>query len=88
MVEAIIHIFTSTNWEYNDEFYDFPARNVIPKPYQKLHPPLWVACSNIQTIGHVGQWGMGALGFTFISPEELRAMMARKEAERTVAGDD
>ena len=26
-------------------------------------PPLWVACSNIQTIGKAGEWGMGALGF-------------------------
>ena len=51
----------------------FPARNVIPKPYQKPHPPLWVACSNIRTIGEAGQWGMGALGFSFVSPEAARA---------------
>jgi hypothetical protein len=31
---------------------------------------------------------MGALGFTFISPEELKAMMTGIEAELTVAGDD
>jgi len=76
-VEAIIPMFTSTNWEYHGEFYDFPVRNVIPKPYQKPHPPLWVACSNIQTIGQAGQWGMGALGFTFISPEAAKAWVHR-----------
>ena len=76
-VEAIIPMFTSTNWEYHGEFFDFPARNVIPKPYQKPHPPLWVACSNIQTIGQAGQWGMGALGFTFISPEAAKAWVHR-----------
>ena len=76
-VEAIIPMFTSTNWEYHGEFYDFPARNVIPKPHQKPHPPLWVACSNIQTIGQAGQWGMGALGFTFISPEAAKAWVHR-----------
>jgi alkanesulfonate monooxygenase SsuD/methylene tetrahydromethanopterin reductase-like flavin-dependent oxidoreductase (luciferase family) len=70
-------MFTSTNWEYHGEFFDFPARNVIPKPYQKPHPPLWVACSNIQTIGQAGQWGMGALGFTFISPEAAKAWVHR-----------
>ncbi|MDP7545886.1 MAG: LLM class flavin-dependent oxidoreductase, partial [Alphaproteobacteria bacterium] len=52
---------------------DFPARSVLPKPFQKPHPPLWVACSNIQTITQAGQWGMGALGFTFISPDAARA---------------
>ena len=40
---------------------------------QKPHPPLWVACSNIQTIGKAGEWGMGALGFTFVTPEAARA---------------
>jgi alkanesulfonate monooxygenase SsuD/methylene tetrahydromethanopterin reductase-like flavin-dependent oxidoreductase (luciferase family) len=46
---------------------------VIPKPFQKPHPPLWVACSNISTIGSAGQWGMGALGFQFVTPEAARA---------------
>ena len=76
-VEAIIPMFTSTNWEYHGEYFDFPPRNVIPKPYQKPHPPLWVACSNIQTIGQAGQWGIGALGFTFISPEAAKAWVHR-----------
>src|SRR5258705_352938 len=35
--------------------------------------PIWVACSNISTIGSAGQWGMGALGFQFVTPEAARA---------------
>lgn len=76
-VQAIVPMFTKDSWEFHGEYYDFPARNVIPKPYQKPHPPLWVACSNIQTIGKAGEWGMGALGFTFISPEAARAWVHR-----------
>jgi len=72
-VKAIVPMFTKENWEFHGEYYDFEARNVIPKPYQKPHPPLWVACSNIQTIGKAGEWGMGALGFTFVTPEAARA---------------
>jgi alkanesulfonate monooxygenase SsuD/methylene tetrahydromethanopterin reductase-like flavin-dependent oxidoreductase (luciferase family) len=72
-VQAIIPMFTKESWEFHGEFHDFPARNVIPKPYQKPHPPLWVACSNIKTIGQAGAWGMGALGFTFVSPEAAKA---------------
>ena len=72
-VKAIIPMFTKESWEFHGEFHDFPARNVIPKPYQKPHPPLWVACSNINTIGQAGKWGMGALGFTFVSPEAATA---------------
>ena len=72
-VQAIIPMFTKEAWEFHGRYYDFPARNVIPKPYQKPHPPLWVACSNIQTIGKAGEWGIGALGFSFVSPDAARA---------------
>ncbi|MBV9250070.1 MAG: LLM class flavin-dependent oxidoreductase [Acetobacteraceae bacterium] len=76
-VKAIIPMFTKENWEFHGQYYDFPARNVIPKPFQRPHPPLWVACSNIQTIASAGAWGMGALGFSFVSPEAARAWVHR-----------
>ena len=72
-VKAIVPMFTKDSWEFHGEFFDFPARNVIPKPLQKPHPPLWVACSNIQTIANAGEWGMGALGFSFVSADAARA---------------
>jgi alkanesulfonate monooxygenase SsuD/methylene tetrahydromethanopterin reductase-like flavin-dependent oxidoreductase (luciferase family) len=76
-VKAIVPMFSRDDWEFHGQYYDFPARNVIPKPYQKPHPPLWVACSNIQTIGNAGEWGMGALGFSFVSPDAARAWVHR-----------
>lgn len=76
-VRAMVPMFTRTDWEYHGEYYDFPARNVIPKPWQSPHPPLWVACSNIQTIANAGQWGMGALGFSFVSPDAATAWVNR-----------
>jgi alkanesulfonate monooxygenase SsuD/methylene tetrahydromethanopterin reductase-like flavin-dependent oxidoreductase (luciferase family) len=76
-VRAIVPMFTETAWEFHGRYYDFPARNVVPKPMQKPHPPLWVACSNIQTIADAGAWGMGALGFSFVSPEAARAWVHR-----------
>jgi luciferase family oxidoreductase group 1 len=76
-VRAILPMFTKEDWEFHGQYHDFPARNVIPKSRQKPHPPLWVACSNIQTIAKAGEWGMGALGFTFVSPEAARAWVHR-----------
>ena len=76
-VRAIIPMFTRTDWEFHGKYHDFPARNVIPKPLQKPHPPLWVACSNIQTIAEAGAWGMGALGFSFVSPDAATAWVHR-----------
>src|SRR6478736_5636052 len=49
-----------------------PPRNVVPKPLQKPHPPLWVACSRRETIHLAAQKGIGALTFAFINPEEAK----------------
>ena len=49
-----------------------PVRNVVPKPVQKPHPPLWVACSRRETIHLAAKLGIGALTFAFVSPEEAR----------------
>ena len=76
-VQALVPAFTKTSWEWHGQHFDFPARNVVPKPLQKPHPPLWVACSNIKTIGEAGRWGMGALGFQFVSPDAARAWVNR-----------
>ena len=32
------------------KYFEMPPRNVVPKPVQKPHPPLWVACSRHETI--------------------------------------
>ncbi|MEY2448656.1 MAG: hypothetical protein QOH79_2132 [Acidimicrobiaceae bacterium] len=57
---------------YDGEFLHMPPRNVVPKPLQKPHPPLWVACSRRETIHLAAQKGIGALSFSFIEPEEAR----------------
>jgi alkanesulfonate monooxygenase SsuD/methylene tetrahydromethanopterin reductase-like flavin-dependent oxidoreductase (luciferase family) len=56
---------------YEGEFFSMPARNVIPKPVQSPHPPLWVAASRRETTMVAARLGMGSLGFGFETPEEL-----------------
>ena len=65
---------------FSGKYFSMPARNVVPKPVQKPHPPLWVACSNRNTIHLAAQLGIGALTFAFIDPTE-----ARQWVEDTVA---
>ena len=72
-VRCIIPMFTSEGWEYHGDWFDFPLRNVLPKPLQKPHPPLWVACSQLDTLAMAGQRGMGALGFQFLSSDAAHA---------------
>jgi alkanesulfonate monooxygenase SsuD/methylene tetrahydromethanopterin reductase-like flavin-dependent oxidoreductase (luciferase family) len=72
-VRAVMPMFRDDPVEFHGEFFDLPLRNVIPKPFQKPHPPLWVACSQRDTIEKCGEWGMGALGFQFVSADEAHA---------------
>jgi alkanesulfonate monooxygenase SsuD/methylene tetrahydromethanopterin reductase-like flavin-dependent oxidoreductase (luciferase family) len=55
---------------HSGKFVTMPPRNVVPKPRQKPHPPIWVACSRRDTIHLAAQKGIGALSFAFINPEE------------------
>ncbi len=54
------------------KYFSMPVRNVVPKPVQKPHPPLWVACSRRETIHLAAKLGIGALTFAFVSPEEAK----------------
>jgi alkanesulfonate monooxygenase SsuD/methylene tetrahydromethanopterin reductase-like flavin-dependent oxidoreductase (luciferase family)/putative sterol carrier protein len=57
---------------YEGEFISVPQRNVVPKPQQKPHPPVWVACSRRETILLAGEKGIGALSFSFVEPEDAK----------------
>ncbi|HEY5155897.1 MAG TPA: LLM class flavin-dependent oxidoreductase, partial [Acidimicrobiales bacterium] len=50
-LEVAIRCMTETPFTGVDgQFVQMPPRNVVPKPAQKPHPPLWVACSRRDTI--------------------------------------
>ena len=72
-VRCILPMFTREGWQYDGPYFKFPLRNVVPKPVQKPHPPLWVACSQLPTIELAGRCGIGALGFQFLSAEMAHA---------------
>jgi len=55
---------------YEGVGFSMPARNVLPKPLQKPHPPMWMACTNRSTIETAARNGLGALAFSFVDPDE------------------
>jgi alkanesulfonate monooxygenase SsuD/methylene tetrahydromethanopterin reductase-like flavin-dependent oxidoreductase (luciferase family) len=72
-VQALIPMFRPGGHSHKGRYFDFPLRNVLPKPRQKPHPPLWVACSQLETIAYAGRRGLGALGFQFVSADAAHA---------------
>ena len=55
---------------YEGKFFSAPCRNVVPKPVQKPHPPMWMACSRRDSIIRAAEMGIGALAFGFFEPEQ------------------
>jgi alkanesulfonate monooxygenase SsuD/methylene tetrahydromethanopterin reductase-like flavin-dependent oxidoreductase (luciferase family) len=76
-LDAVTHMFVETpfaGWE--GQYLRMPVRNVVPKPCQRPHPPLWVACSRRETIHLAATKGLGALSFSFIEPAAATAWVA------------
>ena len=75
-VRCLIPMLTGAAAEHGGRHWDFPGRNVVPKPLQRPHPPLWVACSQLETIRQAGGWGMGVLAFQFLTPHAAQAWVS------------
>ncbi|MBA3653226.1 MAG: LLM class flavin-dependent oxidoreductase [Actinobacteria bacterium] len=72
-LDAVTRMFVEEPFAgYEGKFLEMPPRNVVPKPLQKPHPPLWVACSRRETIHLAATKGIGALSFSFIEPAEAK----------------
>ncbi|HEY9313210.1 LLM class flavin-dependent oxidoreductase [Williamsia sp.] len=56
---------------FKGEHIQMPARNVIPKPMQKAHPPVWVACTRPSSVQMAAQKAIGALSFAYTGPGPL-----------------
>ncbi|WUH97913.1 LLM class flavin-dependent oxidoreductase [Spirillospora sp. NBC_00431] len=70
-MDAITRMFIEEPFAgWNSADITMPPRNVLPKPVQKPHPPLWVACSRRETIQFAARNGIGALSFSFVEPED------------------
>ena len=72
-VKAVIPMFGDKPVSFDGKYFQMPERLVLPSPLQKPHPPIWVACSQLETIEMAGRRGMGALGFQFVSADAAHA---------------
>ena len=71
--EQIANMMVMTPYPgFEGRSFKMPCRNVLPKPMQKPHPPMWMACTNRDTIRVAARNGLGALAFAFVDPDEAR----------------
>lgn len=62
---------------YEGDHFSMPERNIVPKPIQKPHPPVWVAASRLETVMVGARLGIGAMGVGFETPEEAEERVSR-----------
>jgi alkanesulfonate monooxygenase SsuD/methylene tetrahydromethanopterin reductase-like flavin-dependent oxidoreductase (luciferase family) len=69
------HMWAKTEYSFDGQFFSMPVRNVLPKPYVKPHPPMWVAAGNPSTFEKAAQMGLGVLCFTGGAPEKMAPLI-------------
>ncbi|AKM09476.1 LLM class flavin-dependent oxidoreductase [Croceicoccus naphthovorans] len=67
----IPRMFVEDEVEHNGPHLTIPPRPIHPKPFQSPHPPMYMACTNLDTLARAGERGLGALVLGFGGPEEV-----------------
>ena len=64
-------IWESEMFTWEGRFWNVPPRQVLPKPYQKPHPPIWVAALQPATYAIAAQKGIGVMSLGVNAPSVL-----------------
>jgi alkanesulfonate monooxygenase SsuD/methylene tetrahydromethanopterin reductase-like flavin-dependent oxidoreductase (luciferase family) len=70
-------LWTDPRVTHHGRFYHLDDIPVLPKPYQRPHPPLWQAASSPASFGDAGRRGVGVLGTTLWEPLDYVRRMVR-----------
>jgi len=72
-------------FHWDSEHIRIPEREIVPKPLQRPHPPLWVTSATPEGFEAAGAMGVGVLGTVMLSPLEYLGTLLdhyRRGAER------
>ncbi len=67
-ITMIPKIWQSDEFSWEGRFWNMPPRRVMAKPFQKPHPPLWVACLQPTTFALAAEKGLGVLSSASYAP--------------------
>lgn len=84
-VEMIPRMWSSDVFEHKGRFFQIPPTQIVPKPVQQPHPPMFAACTKPESAVAVGKLGLGALNFAFGNDEYLTEKVREYKAAVAVA---
>jgi alkanesulfonate monooxygenase SsuD/methylene tetrahydromethanopterin reductase-like flavin-dependent oxidoreductase (luciferase family) len=70
-LEMVPKIWEDGLFSWEGRFWNVPPREVRPKPYQKPHPPIWVAALQPSTYHLAAQKGIGVMALSVTAPAVL-----------------
>jgi alkanesulfonate monooxygenase SsuD/methylene tetrahydromethanopterin reductase-like flavin-dependent oxidoreductase (luciferase family) len=69
-------MWTQETYEgYEGKYWSLPPRKILPKPYVAPHPPMWYAAGNTSSYAMAARYGLGVLGFSVGSIDELAPVL-------------
>ncbi|HJU17586.1 MAG TPA: LLM class flavin-dependent oxidoreductase [Stellaceae bacterium] len=74
--EILPRLWTEETVAYHGKYYRIPPREVLPKPVQRPHPPLWSACTSDETTRLTESLGMGGLFGSEGGPDRVGQLLA------------
>jgi alkanesulfonate monooxygenase SsuD/methylene tetrahydromethanopterin reductase-like flavin-dependent oxidoreductase (luciferase family) len=82
-LHMIPKMWTQDEFSWDSPTFQMPPRNVLPKPIQKPHPPLWMSGTQPDSAILAGERGIGFMHFSMSDPVGMDKKVASyKEAIR------
>lgn len=73
----IVRMWRDEPYSHDGTFFSMPERNVLPKPFTRPHPPIWMAAGSPSTFELAAKLGVGVLCFAFSPPQVLTPLIAK-----------
>jgi alkanesulfonate monooxygenase SsuD/methylene tetrahydromethanopterin reductase-like flavin-dependent oxidoreductase (luciferase family) len=78
VLPEIVRMWTSDPYPgFEGRYFSMPERQVLPKPLQQPHPPLWMACTQPGSFDLAADFGIGVLAFGVGAPGNIVSSLQR-----------
>ena len=89
-LKVIVSALSQESFEFHGEYYDIPARRLVPRPVQKPHPPIAISATGVESHTEAGRMGiavmMGNTSAGWKSPRSAPMPTGRRSPTRSRSG--
>lgn len=75
VIRELPRMWRELEYSHEGEAFRMPPRTINPKPWGNSHPPLWVAAGNPPTFEKAARLGLGVIGFSIGSIDDMAPLI-------------